>query len=266
MASALADLVHGYGSALHMHSHGNINLILDRIVGTGVDMLNPLDPTEGMDLALVRERYPCLTLVGGMDKYIFDQEPEAIEAQLRRSVETCGRRGRFILMDTGGIPETVNQAQFQVFRAISRRVRGSRADAGKRDSLSALRQAGFDACDPSQIAGMRCRMPAGARRSGDGWECLRPGSGRGRASRVGRGTGASAPARIRPRGNSRRSLDVPLEMREVHEHPRIDRQQELGTFRIRPGRVDTSDFVAQQTRPDSVPVSSSIISAKPAPL
>ena len=51
---ALADVVHGYGAAMHMHSHGNINLVLDMIVGTGVDMLNPLDPTEGLDLALIR--------------------------------------------------------------------------------------------------------------------------------------------------------------------------------------------------------------------
>ncbi len=121
---ALADLVHGYGAALHMHSHGNINLILDRIVGTGVNMLNPLDPTEGMDLAAIRERYPRLTLVGGMDKYIFDQSPEAIEAQLCHSIETCARHGRFILMDAGGIPETVNLDHFLTFRAISRRARG----------------------------------------------------------------------------------------------------------------------------------------------
>ena len=123
----MVDLAHGYGAAIHMHSHGNINLVLDLIVGTGVDMLNPLDPTEGMDLASIRARYPRLTLVGGMDKFIFDQDLDEIEARLRRAVNVCGRGGRFILMDTGGIPETVNRPAFEAFRALSRRVRGQEA-------------------------------------------------------------------------------------------------------------------------------------------
>ncbi len=123
--AALADLVHGYGATVHMHSHCNINLILDDIVGAGIDMLNPLDPTEGMDLAFMRARYPRLTLVGGMDKYIFDQEPGEIAARLEAGIAAAeARKGRFILMDPSGIPDTVEPAQFLVFRRISRRVRG----------------------------------------------------------------------------------------------------------------------------------------------
>jgi len=48
-----------------MHSHGNIDAILDDVVGAGVNMLNPLDSTDGMDLAETRQRHPRLTLVGG---------------------------------------------------------------------------------------------------------------------------------------------------------------------------------------------------------
>ncbi len=128
---ALCDLVHGYGAHVHMHSHGNINKILDRIVDTGIDMLNPLDPTEGMDLRAVKERFgDRLTLVGGMDKLIFDQEPEEIEARLQRSIDIAGRDGRFILMDPCGIPETLSREKFLQFLQISRRVRGQREDKG----------------------------------------------------------------------------------------------------------------------------------------
>ncbi len=122
---AQCDLVHGAGRHVHMHSHGNINKVLDLIVEAGVDMLNPLDPTEGMDLAAVKERYGRrLTLVGGMDKYIFDQDLDEIEARLRRAVAFGGRGGRFILMDTGGIPESLSRDKWEAFLAISRRVRG----------------------------------------------------------------------------------------------------------------------------------------------
>lgn len=122
---ALCELVHSYGACLHMHSHGNINKILDRIVATGIDMLNPLDPTEGMDLAAIKERYgKRLTLVGGMDKYIFDQDMDEIETCLLQTIQIGAQGGRFILMDSSGVPETMSREKFDAFLQISRRVRG----------------------------------------------------------------------------------------------------------------------------------------------
>ena len=112
-------------AALHMHSHGNINPILDQVVGAGIDMLNPLDPTDGMDLADIRQRHPKLTLVGGgIDKFMYDRSLDEIEARLRRSVELYGRRGRFVLMDPSGIVENTDIARYQAIRRISRRERG----------------------------------------------------------------------------------------------------------------------------------------------
>jgi hypothetical protein len=121
---ALCEMAHSYGAHVHMHSHGNIGKILDRIVDTGIDMLNPLDPTEGMDLVSIKERFGNrLTLVGGMDSHMFDQDLDEIEARLRRSVQIGARGGRFILMDTGGIPETISHEKFNAFLEISCRVR-----------------------------------------------------------------------------------------------------------------------------------------------
>ncbi len=45
----LADLCHSYRAYAHMHSHGNINKIMGKIVDAGIDMLNPCDPYENMD-------------------------------------------------------------------------------------------------------------------------------------------------------------------------------------------------------------------------
>ncbi len=122
---ALCDLVHSYGKHVHLHSHGNINRILDLVVDSGIDMLNPLDPGEGMDLAAIKEHYGHrLTLVGGMDGYIFNQELDEIEARLRQSVQVGARGGRFILMDASGIPDSISREKFEAFLEISRRVRG----------------------------------------------------------------------------------------------------------------------------------------------
>jgi uroporphyrinogen decarboxylase len=123
--AALADLVHSFGGALHMHSHGNINRILDQVVGAGIDMLNPLDPTDGIDLADIRNRYPKLTLVGGgIDKFVYDGPLDEMAARLRRSVELYGRAGRFILMDPSGIVENTDNARYEAIRRISRQERG----------------------------------------------------------------------------------------------------------------------------------------------
>lgn len=123
--AALADVVHHTGGVLHMHSHGNINSILDEVVEAGIDMLNPLDRTDGMDLADIRQRYPRLTLVGGgIDKFLYDRPLDEIGAGLRRSAELCGRQGRFVFMDPGGIPEDIDNERYLAIRRISRRERG----------------------------------------------------------------------------------------------------------------------------------------------
>lgn len=123
--AALAEVVHDSGGVLHMHSHGNINSILDDVIGAGIDMLNPLDRTDGMDLADIRQRYPRLTLVGGgIDKFLYDRPLDEIAAGLRRSVELCGRQGRFVFMDPGGTPEDIDNERYLAIRSISRRERG----------------------------------------------------------------------------------------------------------------------------------------------
>ncbi|MDP2350430.1 MAG: uroporphyrinogen decarboxylase family protein [Chloroflexota bacterium] len=123
--TALADVVHHTGGVLHMHSHGNINSILDDVVGAGIDMLNPLDGTDGMDLVDIRQRYPRLTLVGGgIDKFLYGRPLDEIAAGLRRSAELCGRQGRLAFMDPGGIPEDIDTERYLAIRQISRRERG----------------------------------------------------------------------------------------------------------------------------------------------
>lgn len=84
-----------------------------------------------MDLADIRRRHPRLTLVGGgVDKFLYNRSLDEIEAGLHRSVELGGRRGRFVLMDPGGIAENLDGAGYQAIRRISRRERGQPDEAG----------------------------------------------------------------------------------------------------------------------------------------
>ncbi|GFP29429.1 uroporphyrinogen decarboxylase [Candidatus Hakubella thermalkaliphila] len=50
------------------HCCGDINLLLDMIVGTGIDALHPLDAAAGMDIAAVKQNYgDRICVIGGVD-------------------------------------------------------------------------------------------------------------------------------------------------------------------------------------------------------
>jgi uroporphyrinogen-III decarboxylase len=50
-----------------LHSDGDIRPLLDMLIDAGIDGLNPLERRAGMDILRMRERYPHLVLIGGMD-------------------------------------------------------------------------------------------------------------------------------------------------------------------------------------------------------
>jgi len=53
-----------------MHSHGNINKILRCLYDIGIDILNSLDPHDGMNVVKLIEKYgDMITFVGGINKF-----------------------------------------------------------------------------------------------------------------------------------------------------------------------------------------------------
>ena len=66
LARVIASL-HGKGKRVMFHSDGNLNAIMDGLVGAGIDALNPIEIMAGMDLADLHRRYPRLVFAGGID-------------------------------------------------------------------------------------------------------------------------------------------------------------------------------------------------------
>ena len=50
------DLIHSYGKDAWVHSCGNIEPLIGRLIEMGLDVLNPLQP-EGMDIARIKRDY-----------------------------------------------------------------------------------------------------------------------------------------------------------------------------------------------------------------
>jgi len=113
----LVELCRGYDAVLHMHSHGNINPIMDDLYDLGIDMLNPVDPTEHMDIAELMERYgDRITFVGGINKFFFDWDEKRQWDYLKHLYSSLEQG--FFLMDSGGIPEQVTKSQWDRFREM----------------------------------------------------------------------------------------------------------------------------------------------------
>ncbi|MCE5250142.1 uroporphyrinogen decarboxylase family protein [bacterium] len=109
----LCNLAHDFGGYVHLHSHGNINKILQYVLETGVDMLNPFDIYESMDLVAFLESANLKTVpVGGCHKFFFDWDATRQNEYLTGLFKRAGNAGRWIFMDTGGISETVDKTMY----------------------------------------------------------------------------------------------------------------------------------------------------------
>lgn len=96
--------IHRSGGYARIHCHGRIRQVLDEIVRTGCDGIDPVEPPPqgDMELAEVRERYgDRLTLFGNLEASDIENLDEAAFRQKVRQALTEGTRGTgrgFVLM------------------------------------------------------------------------------------------------------------------------------------------------------------------------
>jgi hypothetical protein len=85
----VVESLHARGIKAMFHSDGNLNLIMDGLVGAGIDALNPIEVSAGMDLADLHRRYPHLVFAGGIDvtNLLPFGKPQEIRDAVVRAVE-----------------------------------------------------------------------------------------------------------------------------------------------------------------------------------
>jgi hypothetical protein len=106
----LCSLAHDHGAFVHLHSHGNITKILPLVVSSGVDMLDPFDIYESMDLvAFLASGAKKPVPVGGCHKFFFQWDTETQNDYLTELFRRANAAGAWMFMDTGGIPETITK-------------------------------------------------------------------------------------------------------------------------------------------------------------
>lgn len=94
----LNDAWHERGIACIFHSDGCLWPVMDDLIATGIDGLNPLEVLAGMTPRAVRERYPDLVLTGGIDvsQLLVYGTPGEVRAACRDAIDATGGRGYLI--------------------------------------------------------------------------------------------------------------------------------------------------------------------------
>jgi hypothetical protein len=113
----LCGLAHECGAYVHLHSHGNLRKILPLVISTGIDMLNPFDKNESMDLVEFLGSHPGVGVVpvGGLHRNFFGWDEAQRSSYLAVLFESAKKAGRWIFMDPGGIPGSVAKPEYDWF-------------------------------------------------------------------------------------------------------------------------------------------------------
>lgn len=89
--------MHEFGTRAILHSDGDMRLIMDQIVSTGLNGYQSIDPQGNMDIAEVRRLYPELVLMGNVKTSLLQEvDDTAIRESVRYCMNAAKPGGRYI--------------------------------------------------------------------------------------------------------------------------------------------------------------------------
>ncbi|MCS7120244.1 MAG: uroporphyrinogen decarboxylase family protein [Nitrososphaerota archaeon] len=121
------ELAHKYGAFVNMHSHGKIDSLVPLFVKAGLDVLNPIGPTDNMNLQALKDDYgDRLCLLGGLSKNIGLMGADELREHLLDRLRIGSPGGGFILGSEGDIPVEMSLENFELFINLSKKYRRNR--------------------------------------------------------------------------------------------------------------------------------------------
>jgi len=126
-APGLRRVIGGFkdlGLLVIKHTDGNLWPIIDAIVDSGIDCLDPIDPMAGMDLGEVKAKYGHrIALKGNVDcsHLMTYGTPELVAAATREAIRKGGPGGGYILSSSNSIHSTVKPENYTAMLSTVRR-------------------------------------------------------------------------------------------------------------------------------------------------
>lgn len=119
----MVDLAKSKGVPFIKHTDGNIWQIIDMIVDTGIDALDPLEPIAGMDIGKVKDKYGHrIALCGNIDcteLLTRGSEEDVIEA-VKETIAKAGVGGGYILASSNSIHPAVKPENYRAMIRAAR--------------------------------------------------------------------------------------------------------------------------------------------------
>jgi uroporphyrinogen decarboxylase len=106
----MVDAVHEEGAYAVKHSDGNLMPIIDMILGTGIDAINPIEPAAGMDIKEIKEKYGAsYCIIGNIDcgELLSNKNPEDVELAVKNCIRDAGDGGGYICATSNSVHSSV---------------------------------------------------------------------------------------------------------------------------------------------------------------
>ncbi len=113
----VTDTVRSFGvDIILVDTDGDCRLLIPLFLEGGVTGLYPFEVQAGMNVQEIREQYPRLQMLGGVDKKELARGPEAIDNELHRTIPGMISKGGFIPMGDHQIPPDVSWSNYLYYR------------------------------------------------------------------------------------------------------------------------------------------------------
>lgn len=108
------ETIHSLGAYAIKHTDGRTWAILDMLVEAGIDGLHGIQPSAGMDLSALKERYGTrLALFGAMEgERLINGDPDEIRNLVRSQLKEAGRGGGLVLTSSNSIQLGVRPSNY----------------------------------------------------------------------------------------------------------------------------------------------------------
>jgi len=108
---------------LSVDTDGNPDLIIPPMMRAGVNYLYPMEVAAGCDVNALRDKYPTLGMMGGIDKRALAAGPSAIDEELAR-IRPAMEKGRYIPDLDHLIPDDVSWENYSYYAESLKRLVG----------------------------------------------------------------------------------------------------------------------------------------------
>ncbi|MBO3755268.1 MAG: hypothetical protein FGF53_10415 [Candidatus Brockarchaeota archaeon] len=104
-----------------IHTDGNVNLLIPKLIEAGFTAIQPLEVKAGMDVVELKEKYgETLSFIGNLDaRKIAD--PKEIEAEISRKLPVVKMNGGYVACSDHSIPPNVSLNAFQEYMRLIRK-------------------------------------------------------------------------------------------------------------------------------------------------